>query len=363
MFESGTVDLKPDSKPDLKRRPRTVFARTLIFIMACSSTGCRQQPESDVVLYSTAEQETAMPILGAFERSTDDAVGVVSRFDADPAERSTLIAELATSKSLSPACDIVWDVGVIESVRLQKLGLLEPRQCAVEPGWPADCIASDGTWCGFAATARVLIVNTTLLPDVAEHPDSVLELADKKWEGRCAMGIPTIGFSATHFAVLREQIGREATFDLLTKIRKNALVLPGDRQVAIAVAAGQAAWGLTDSASAIAEVDLRHPVTILFPDQGPSQLGTLRIPSTAAVLRNAKNPISAAKLADYLVQPATEDRLAMGNGSELPLSRYAKFPPRVLPEKPVRWMKANFESIADQHDDWINEIKILFASP
>ncbi len=359
MFDSGTVELKLS--------PRIVVVRALnsmalLFIAACSVLGCRQQPESDVVLYSTVEQETAMPILGAFERSTDDAVGIVSRFDADPAERSILIGELTTSISPPPACDIVWDVGVIESVRLQKLGLLEPRKWAVESGWPPNCIASDGTWCGFAATARVLIVNTKLLPDAAEHPTSALALADKKWEGRCAVGLPTVGFSATHFAVLREQLGREATLELLTTIRENALVVPGDRQVAIAVAAGQAAWGLTDSASAIAEVDLRHPVAIVFPDQGPSQFGTLRIPSTTAVLRNAKHPVSAAKLADYLVQPATEDRLAMGNGSELPLSRQAKFPPRVLTEKPVRWMKADFESIADDYDEWIREISTMFAS-
>ena len=355
MSDSGTVDSRLS--------PRIIVARSLIFVVACSILGCRQQPESDVVLYSTVEQETAMPILGAFERSTDDAVGIVSRFDADPAERSSLIGELASSNDLPPACDIVWDAGVIESVRLQKRGLLAPRKWAVESGWPADCIASDGTWCGFAATARVLIVNIKLLPEATEHPSSVLELADKKWEGRCAVGLPTVGFSATHFAVLREQLGREVTLQLLTTIRENALVLPGDRQVAIAVAAGQAAWGLTDSASAIAEVDLRHPVAIIFPDQGPSQLGTLRIPSTTAVLRDAKHPVSAAKLADYLVQPATEDRLAMGNGSELPLSRHAKFPPRVLTEKPVRWMKANFESIAEGYDEWIKEIMTLFASP
>jgi iron(III) transport system substrate-binding protein len=304
-----------------------------------------------------------MPILGAFERSTDDLVGIVSRFDSEPSERSKLIASLSDSETQPPACDVIWNTGVIESLLLQKRGLLKPRKWAVEPGWPSDCIASDGSWCGFAAIARVLIINTTQLPDATEYPTSVLELADPKWKGRCAVGQPTVGFSATHFAILREQLGHDETIELIKRVRDSAMMLAGDRQVAIAVAAGQAAWGLTDSASAIAEVDLRHPVVIVFPDQGPSQSGTLRIPSTTAVLRNAKHPVSAAMLADYLVQPATEDRLSMGNGSELPLSRRTKFPPRVLTEKPVRWMKANFESIAESYEEWIGELHALLEKP
>ena len=36
----------------------------------------------------------------------------------------------------------------------------------------------------------------------------------------------------------------------------------------------------------------------------------------------------------------------MGNSSQLPISRQSKFPPRVLPTEPVRWMQVDFEAAA-----------------
>ncbi len=324
--------------------------------------GCREKTESDVVLFATLQQETAMPILGAFERGTDDAVGVTSRFDEDPAEASTLIQQIIRGDS-PPPCDIVWNTGVLETVRLQKLGLLQPRRWTIGSGWPGNCVASDESWCGFAATARVILVNTNLLTDPQDYPRSVLELADEKWLGRCAVGIPTVGNTATHFAVLREQLGRSRTLELLRGIQESALVLRGSRQVAIAVSAGQAAWGVTDSDAAIVEVELRNPVAIVFPDQDSSQLGTLRIPSTVAVLKGAEHPVSAGVLADYLIEPATEDRLSMGNGSEIPLHRDSKFPSRVLSSGPVRWMNADFEAAGEGHDEWISELRNRFDRP
>ncbi len=303
-----------------------------------------------------------MPILGAFERSTDDAVGVTSRFDTSPDDGSRLTGEIITS-SPPPPCDVVWNPGVLETIRLQKRGLLESRRWPVPAGWPSGCIASDGTWCGFAATARVILVNTRLLDDPAMYPNSVLDLVNDQWQGKCAIGHPAIGKTATHFAVLRDQLGHQSVIELLRRIKDSALVLGGSRQVAIAVSAGQVAWGVTDSDSAIREVELRHPVAIVFPDQGPSQLGTLRIPSTCAVLRGAKHHVSAGLLADYLVNPATEDRLAMGNGSELPLHRESKFPARVLAGTTVRWMDANFETAAENEERWQADVKTMFESP
>ena len=72
--------------------------------------------------------------------------------------------------------------------------------------------------------------------------------------------------------------------------------------------------------------------------------------------------VAAGLLADYLVRPETEDRLAMGDSSQLPISRGSKFPPRVLPDHPVRWMHANFEDAADDWETWAGELQELFSS-
>ncbi len=187
-------------------------------------------------------------------------------------------------------------------------------------------VASDGTWCGFAARARVLLVNTKLIANPNEYPRSVDELADPKWSKQCAMARPLFGTTATHFAVIRERAGRDATIEQLKAIRDNAVILSGNKQVAQAVAAGTVAWGLTDTDDAIIEKDLGRNVAIVFPDQAPDQPGTLRIPNTVAVLKAAPHKVAAGMLADYLVRPDTEERLAMGDSSQIPLSRTREIP-------------------------------------
>jgi iron(III) transport system substrate-binding protein len=322
-------------------------------------SGCVDRTDSDVVVFSALDREFAFPILDGFERSTEGQTTVISKFDVESTKTVGLVNEIIAQKE-RPVCDLFWNNEIMHTVRLQKLGLLEPRSWNVESGYPPDMIASDGSWCGFAARARILIINTDLIENPDDYPTSVADLADPKWAKQCAMARPLFGTTATHFAVLRETLGREATMERLRKIRDNAVILSGNKQVALAVSSGRVAWGLTDTDDAIIEKDNGMPVTIVFPDQASDQPGTLRIPNTVAVLKNAPHRVAAGLLADYLVRPETEDRLAMGDSSQLPISRDAKYPPRVLPDKPVRWMRVNFEDAADGWEKWSAELLEIF---
>ncbi|TWT81906.1 Fe(3+)-binding periplasmic protein precursor [Planctomycetes bacterium CA13] len=331
-----------------------------MMVVLSSSSGCVQRSESDVVVYSALDEGFATPILDAFQRSTQGEVSVVAKFDVESTKTVGLVNRIIAEKD-SPVCDLFWNNEIMHTVRLQKLGLLEPRSWDVEGGWPADMIASDGSWCGFAARARVLIVNTQLVPDANDYPSSVSDLEDPKWKGQCAFARPLFGTTATHFAVLREINGRSETLDQLRRMKQNAVVLSGNKQVALAISAGTVAWGLTDTDDAIIEKDLGRPVAIVFPDQLPDQPGTLRIPNTVAILKNAPHRAAADRLADYVVSPTTEDRLAMGDSSQLPISQTSKFTPRVLPSTPVRWMHVDFETAAEGWEQWAEELLKVFA--
>ena len=321
--------------------------------------GCVKRAESDVVVYAALDEEFSFPILDAFERATDHETGVVAKFDVESTKTVGLVSRLIREKD-KPVCDVFWNNEIMHTVRLQKLGLLRPHDWNVEPGYPEDMIASDGTWCGFAARARVLLVNTDLVADTNDYPRSVSELADPKWAQKCAMARPLFGTTATHFAVLRAIEGRDETLRQLRAIRDNAVILSGNKQVATAVSSGAVAWGLTDTDDAVIEKDHGLPVAIVFPDQAPDQIGTLRIPNTIALLKNSPHPIAAGRLADYLVTPQTEDRLAMGDSSQLPISRQSEFPPRVLPDHPVRWARVDFEAAAEDWDSWATELQGIF---
>jgi iron(III) transport system substrate-binding protein len=328
-------------------------------LVLAAAPGCVSRSESDVVVYSALDREFAVPILAAFERHTEDQTSVIAKYDVESTKTVGLV-NLIIAEQDAPNCDLFWNNEIMHTVRLQQLGLLEPRSWQVDADYPSSMIASDGSWCGFAARARVLLVNTELIPDDQDYPSSVSELTDPRWSQNCAMARPLFGTTATHFAVLRDSQGRQETLKMLARIRENAVVLSGNKQVALAVSSGQVAWGLTDTDDAIIEKDAGRPVAIVFPDQQPDQPGTLRIPNTVAVLKNAPHPVAAGVLADYLVRPETEDRLAMGNSSQMPISRSSKFPPRVLPPQPIRWMRVDFEAAAKDWQGWSAEVQALF---
>lgn len=323
------------------------------------STGCVPRAESDVVVYSALDEEFAAPILNGFERSTKGETGIVAKFDVESTKTVGLVNQII-AEAKRPQCDLFWNNEIMHTVRLQKLGMLEPRDWNLPQTYAQDMVASDGSWCGFAARARVLLVNTDLLDDPSKYPSSVSELTDTKWKGNCAMARPLFGTTATHWAVLRERLGHDDAIEQLTAVRDNALILSGNKQVARAVSAGQVAWGLTDTDDAMIEKENGYPVAIVFPDQTSGSPGTLRIPNTVAVLRNAPHAVAAGMLADYLVSPATEDRLAMGPGNQIPLHPEHQIEPIVLPTTSVRWMRADFEAAGDDWESWADEVKTLF---
>jgi iron(III) transport system substrate-binding protein len=321
-----------------------------------AASGCTTRTEDRVVVYTAAKQESVQPILDAFERETDGEVRVVAKFDVRPAEAMASLDGSGNSDA-PPPCDLYWDNEVLPTIRLQKQGRLQRNALRVPRSWPAKLSASDGAWCGFAARARILLVNRDALEPEEELPRSVEELADPRWKGRCGMADPLRGTSATHWTVLREHWGAEATLAMLTEIRENAVVMADERQLARAVSAGQLAWGLTDSDLAMMERDRDYPVEIVFPDQAPDRPGTLRIPSTVAIVRGAAHPGAAGQLAAFLLTPEIEDRLAMGAGSLIPIHRESKFPPAVLPSEPIRWMRADFEAAGDLSEAWAERLR------
>ncbi|KAA1261280.1 Iron-utilization periplasmic protein precursor [Rubripirellula obstinata] len=331
----------------------------LVVLSLIGLPGCVGRSESDVVVYSALDQEFAQPILSSFERSTENKTTVIGKFDVESTKTVGLV-NLIIAEQDRPSCDLFWNNEIMHTVRLQKLGLLEKHSWQVGASHPPGMMASDGTWCGFAARARVLIINKKLIDNPDDYPTSVSDLTDPKWKDQCAMARPLFGTTATHFAVLREINGKEKTINQLKAITANAKILSGNKQVAMSVSAGTIAWGLTDTDDAIIEKDQGRNVAIVFPDQQPDQPGTLRIPNTIAIIKNAQHPVAAATLADFLVRPETEDRLAMGNSAQMPLSRKSKFPPRVLPSEPVRWMNVDFEKAANDWEAWAEEIQTIF---
>src|SRR5207253_989125 len=180
-------------------------------------------------------------------------------------------------------------------------GLLVPFRPPHAADIPAGFQAKDGTWYGFAARARVLLVNTQLVAE-ADRPTGLLDLTKPKWKGNVGLAKPLFGTTATHAACLFAAWGDAKAKAYFGALKANDVqVLSGNKQVATAVGSGQIAFGLTDTDDAVGEQAAGSPVAIVYPDREPGQLGTLFIPNTLAVVKGAPHPHAAEALADYLL--------------------------------------------------------------
>jgi iron(III) transport system substrate-binding protein len=327
-------------------RTRMQWISLLLATFATLISGCKPEPSSEVVVYTALDEGFSRPIFGDFEAET--GVEVRPKFDTE-ATKTVGLAQTILAEKERPRCDLFWNNEILNTLRLERAGLLREYRSPAAEAFPAFARSPSGTWHGFAARARVLIVNTERLAE-DQRPTSVSDLRDAKWKGRCGIAKPLFGTTATHAAVLFATLGEDTAKEFFYDVKANAQVFAGNKQVALAVAAGQIDWGITDTDDAIIEIESAKPVTIVYPDQGEGQPGTLFIPNTLALIKGSPNPEAAEKLVDYLLAPAVEEKLAAGPSAQIPLNPAVDVELRVESPKTVRPMQVDWQAAADQWD-------------
>jgi iron(III) transport system substrate-binding protein len=335
--------------------------RTFCILVAALllTTGCRSRAASEVVVYTALDEEFSKPIFERFETKT--GVSVVPKFDTE-ATKTVGLAEAILAERERPRCDVFWNNEILNTLRLERAGLLSVyRPPAAEP-FPDWAKSGDGTWHGFAARARILIVNTKLVPE-GERPQSIRDLAAAKWHGKAGIAKPLFGTTATHAAVLFAALGEDKARQLFQAMKDNEVrIEASNRQVAVSVAAGRLAFGLTDTDDALAQIADAQPVTIVYPDQGDEGLGTLFIPNTLAIIKNGPNPEAAKKLVDYLLSAEVEARLAAGPSGQIPLNPAINAQTKIKKPSEVKAMAVDWQKAADRWSGAAQFIRDEFAA-
>ena len=322
-----------------------------------------------MIVYTSLDEEFSKPIFAEFTRET--GVEVRAKFDVE-STKSVALTQAIMAERERPRCDLFWNNEVVNTLRLEQEGLLAEYDSPVGREFPPQYRSPTGKWYGFAARARVLVVNTKLVSE-GERPDSIFDLVDSKWKDRCGIAKPLAGTTATHAACLFAAWGDERARQFFNEVNANCRVLGGNKQVARAVADGELAFGLTDTDDAIVEIEAGMPVAIVFPDQivaaaggdesrSGKPLGTLMIPNTLAIIRGAERRTEAELLLDYLLSPAVEERLAGGPSAQFPLNPAVKVRSRAAPREPLREMQVDFEAAAAKWDEAARFLRGEFAA-
>jgi iron(III) transport system substrate-binding protein len=343
----------------------------LAMAMAIGLGGCFHRAESDrtpateskpiersVVVYSALDREFAEPVLGDLAKQA--GVLVRSKFDVESTKTvgltNTLIAE-----AVQPRCDLFWNNEILNTIRLKQRGLLQPYRPRHADDVPAAFKDPDGNWYGFAARARILLVNTKTVSE-ADRPTGLADLVNPRWKGKVGIAKPLFGTTATQAACLFAAWGEERAKTFFRDLKANDVrVFSGNKQVATATSSGQIAIGLTDTDDAVGEIEAGGPVVIVYPDREPGQLGTLFIPNTLAMMKGAPHPEAARRLADLIISPEVEAALATGPGAQIPLLEGTKKLAQVETPTTVHPMDVDFQAAAKVWDQAASFLAAEFA--
>jgi iron(III) transport system substrate-binding protein len=313
-------------------------------------------PEPDVRIYCALDQSDSEPILREFERRT--GLVVQAEFDVEAHKTVGLVRRIREEQQ-RPRCDVFWNNEIAHTVSLARDGFLAPYDSPSAADIPEGFRDPERRWTGFAARARVFIVNT----DLAQPADltGMWDLVDEKWRGQSGMARPLTGTTLTHMTALFVKLGEERALEYLAAIKERGVNLTsGNATLMRKVSAGEFAWGWTDTDDYNRAKQKGYPIAVVFPDAGEDGLGTLVIPNTVAVLKDAPHPDAARRLVDYILSVEVERRLASADGAQIPLHDSLKGEPHPLPLERLKPMEIDYAEVGATIDERFEQLREMF---
>ncbi len=307
-----------------------------------AAMGCHPSSAQEVVVYSSVDQVFSEPVFRAFEAESGLRVRAV--YDTEET-KSTGVLNRLLAEARSPQADVFWSGDPVRPFQLVRRDLVEPYVSPQAAGLPANARAADGTWTGFAARARVLLVNRARVP-AGEMPQSIRDLANPRFRGQATIANPLFGTTTMHVGALFAAWGEERTRAFLNELRANDVrIAASNGEVKRLVVAGEVAFGLTDTDDANEALREGASVEVVYPDQ--DELGTLVMPTSVVLMRRAPHPEAGRRLIDYLLSPAVERQMAE-RAAHMPLRAGVPVPPNVRSTEGLRTMNVDYARVSEQ---------------
>jgi iron(III) transport system substrate-binding protein len=297
-------------------------------------------PAQVVVVYVSHDQVFSEPILRDFERDT--GVKVRAIYDTEETRSAGAMNRLIAEKN-NPQADVYWANEPIRAEVLRQRGIAAPYVSLNAQAIPASFKDPNGYWTGFAARARVFIVNK----NAGAKPDSVLAYAAPQWRAKTVIANPLFGTTTAEIAALFVLWGDERAQAFMAALKANAVKLsPSNGDSADLVANGEFAFSLVDSDDVVSRMRQQLPIELVYPDQGEGKIGCFIIPNAAVLIAGAPHPELGKRLIDYLLAEQTEAKLARSDAAQIPLHSNVEGPPELLPIDKIKTMQINYAEIA-----------------
>ncbi|MEW6236653.1 MAG: extracellular solute-binding protein [Candidatus Omnitrophota bacterium] len=315
-----------------------------------------KKSSSSITVYTSVDRDYAEPIIEGFKQVHPE-ITVNAKYDAELTKTTGLYTLILNEKS-NPQADVFWNSEIVRTIQLKQQGVLQPYQSPSAQEIPDRFKDKEGYWTGFSARARVMIINNNLVPET-ETPSAVPSLIDAKYIGKTAMAIPMFGTTCDHMAALYTIMGEGRFGVLMMKMKGNQVkLLQGNAMVRDEAAAGTIAYGLTDTDDVIPLLEQSQPVRMAFLDQDGA--GTLLIPNTVSLIKDAPNTEGGKIFIDYLLSPEVEARLAESRARQIPLRASVPRQPVVPDLAKIKVMDVDYEVLAKNVEPCLEFLRKVF---
>lgn len=306
--------------------------------------GAACAPASEVVVYCSLDQEFGEPLIRRFEE--ESGLDVRVEFDVEANKNVGLALRLREEAAQRPRCDVFWSNEFAEMVALAEEGLLAVHDSPSARDIPETFRDPERRWTGFAARARVFIVNTELADPARIR--SAWDLFAPEWKGQVAMARPLAGTTLTHLAALYVALGEaegRRYAETAAELSNTGLLnlATGNAHVMRLVREGEAAFGWTDTDDFNVAREAGAPVAAVYPDA--EGLGTLLVPNTIGILARAPHPEAARRFVDWVLRPEVEEELARSRSAQIPVRDSVPRPAHVIAPGAFKAMRVDYAAV------------------
>ncbi|HSV13542.1 MAG TPA: extracellular solute-binding protein [Tepidisphaeraceae bacterium] len=285
------------------------FITTLVLVALLACTSCSKNAAAPIItVYCAVDEPYASKIFAEFEKET--GIRIAALYDIESSKSVGLAGKLEAERD-HPQADVWWGSEAFLTARLAEEGVLAPYASSNAADIPAVYKDKNGRWAGVGLRARVIALGVPP-PDVAIQ--RLEDLTNPKLKNKIAIARPTAGATGAHVTALYLAWGQDKGDAFFRGLHDNGVaLLGGNAEVADQVGAGSFEAGLTDTDDVVNSTANGGKLSMVVPDQGANDAGTMTMPTTVGLVTGSKHAEAAKRLIDYLLSRQTETRLEQLN--------------------------------------------------
>lgn len=263
---------------------------------------------TELVVYSGRKDKFIKPVVAEFTKETGIKVLLHS------GKSTALINKLKLEGNKTTAdLFISNDAGNLEKGK--ELNLFAPVAAKYVDGIPESLRASDNSWIGLSARARVLVMNTE--DKSVEFVKSVFDLADPRLKNKLAITHSGNGSYIAGVTVYMESAGKDKTAKWLAGMKANVAgkVFNKHSKIVNAVAKGKRSVGLVNHYYIYRHLKKhpKAPIKIVLPDQGKDGMGVAWNVAGIAMVKGTKNKAAAERFIAFVTSEKGQSLFAKVN--------------------------------------------------